>query len=381
MKPDPIVVSGIGMVTPLGANTARSWQALCAKKTAAQHWEDLAQEQFSRTTACRVPGIEVPPSQRGLHLAKTASEEALQQAGQPTGRGGVFLGSTLGESAAYELAAAHGHTSVPVRYSCYGLAKQLAQTYRATASIKAYGTACAAGNYALAGATTALEQDQLDWALAGGVDPFSRIAMAGFARSRAMSTQGLCRPFSPRRDGMLLGEGAAFLVLEKASRVLARGQKPLAIVGAAGFTTDAYHPTAPDPGGQQMRRAMRMAIDQQGIRAEEVDWVCAHGSGTRISDQTEANAIAEVFGEQTTVSAFKGAFGHSLGAATAIEAAVVIQSLQSELIPPTVNTTAVDPDLNIDLVTQPRPARARWVLNCGFAFGGLNATLLLGKWT
>jgi 3-oxoacyl-[acyl-carrier-protein] synthase II len=217
-------------------------------------------------------------------------------------------------------------------------------------------------------------------ALAGGVEPFSRIAMVGFARMRAM-TPSRCRPFDKNRQGMQIGEGAAVLVLEREADAIARGAVPLAVVAGAGFSGDAFHPTKPRPDGSGMAQAMSAGLTAAGADPADVGWVSAHGTGTHASDAAEATALHHVFGSNPPpVSSIKGALGHSLGAATAVEAAVSVLALKHHVVPPNANLQTADADLGLDVVATARPAsRLEMVMSCGFAFGGLNSALLLGQ--
>jgi len=193
-----------------------------------------------------------------------------------------------------------------------------------------------------------------------------------------MSSSGVCRPFDTHRDGMLLGEGAAMMVLEREADAVARGARPLAVVGALGLSCDAHHATAPHPEGRGAAAAFLDALATQDLAPTDIDWICAHGSGTLLSDAAESRAITTVFGtDGPPVSGLKGALGHAMGAATAIEAAVCAMAIQRQTLPPTAGL--VEPEFPLNHVREPMPARPRWVANAGFAFGGLNAVLLLGS--
>jgi 3-oxoacyl-[acyl-carrier-protein] synthase II len=180
---------------------------------------------------------------------------------------------------------------------------------------------------------------------------------------------------------MLLGEGAAMFVLERADDALRRGAVPLAEVVALGLSCDAHHPTAPRPDGSGMRAAMQGALDAAGIAPGQVDWVNAHGTGTRASDAAEALALRDLFGAMLPqVSGSKGALGHALGAAAAIELAMCLEGLRAQVAPPTAGHDAADADVGVACTRVATPARLRWVMNNAFAFGGLNSALLLRAW-
>lgn len=374
------VVTSFGLVTPLGNLKEDIWSKLIAKQTAARNWEDLEKEGFRFSKACRVTeNEEIPAFERGAWFAKEALGNAMVNGlSEFPEKTGIFIGSTIGESGAFEAIAA-GTNLDPQKYTIDSFANLIKNKLRLSGISYSYGTACASGNYALGAAATAISRGLTDVAIAGGIEPFSRVAMTGFSRSRAM-TADQCRPFDQNRDGMILGEGAAIFILEEEEHALNRNIKPLAIIGSLGLSCDAYHPTAPLMDGSGVARAMINALLLEKIELKDVDWICAHGSGTSVSDRAEALAIRNTFGRNVPVSGLKGAFGHTLGAATAIEAAICIMALQKNQIPPTVNLEKPDPEFEIDLVTSLRNKDLNYVLNCGYAFGGLNSALLIKKW-
>jgi 3-oxoacyl-[acyl-carrier-protein] synthase II len=377
---DRAVVTGIGMVTPLGDDPEAVWQRVLAGESAARAWEDLAAAGFPIIRACRIAGDlgEPDPSRRGRALAARAVAYALADAGLgASATTGLFAGTTMGESAAYE-AAAEGVPTDLAAVAGHSIVADVAEQLGLTGPQRTYSTACAAGNYAIGAAAQMVERGLADVVVAGGVEPFSRIALLGFARMRAMSPD-FCRPFDAGRRGMQLGEAAAFVVVERESGARARGAGVLAVVGSLGLAGDAHHPTAPLPDGSGMAAAMASALDRTGVASSAVGWLNAHGTGTPQSDAAEALAIATVFGpDGPPVSSLKGAFGHSLGAATAVEAVLSILALGHQIVPPTANVLMRDASLAIDLVAEPRPADLEWVLNCGYGFGGVNSALLLG---
>jgi 3-oxoacyl-[acyl-carrier-protein] synthase II len=383
---DRVVVTGIGIVTPLGDDVDAVFDRIVAGEFAAREWPDLVAAGFPTAVANRVDdggALGTDGRQRGRALAWTATVAALTDAGMSAAEipaAGVYLGSTMGESAAFE-AAGEGDSSVDLdEASIDTFASHVAARLGSAGPVRAYGTACAAGNYAIGSAARAIARGRIDVAVAGGADPFSRIAMLGFARARAMSNER-CRPFDRNRRGMQLGEGAAMFVLERESAARRRGATALATIGGLGLSGDAHHPTAPRPDGSGIVTAMDMALRTGGVAASDVGWVNAHGTGTPPSDAAEATAVATVFGATggPGVSSLKGALGHCMGAATAIEAALTVVALQRGLIPPTVGVEEIDDALPIDVVAEPRPTPGmRWALNCGYAFGGLNSTLLVG---
>ncbi len=378
LKAKEVVVSGMGMVTPLGDDPEIVWQRLLAGETAVRPWQDLVEEGFRIPMAARVTSMGGEDAGRGSRMAVAATRQALANSGIPAKAiSGVFIGTTMGESIAFEKAAAGDRVDL-TDATAKAFPRAVRKFLGGVGPERAYAAACAAGNYAIGAAAEAVAAGQVDFALAGGVEPFSRIALAGFSRSRAMSS-GLCRPFDQQRSGMQLGEAAALLLLERREDAVARGVKPLARILSLGLSCDAYHPTAPSPDGEGMARAMENSLKKAGLKAADIGWICAHGSGTRASDAAEVQAICRIFGDSSPpVSGIKGAFGHSLGAATALETVVAVLALQQRCLPPTVNFETKDPEFAIDVVKQPREKRdCKFALNCGYGFGGLNSALVL----
>ena len=246
--------------------------------------------------------------------------------------------------------------------------------------VAAVGGACAAGNFALARALDDVRSGRSSRVLAGGVDAFSRTALIGFARLGALAEDG-CRPFGLSRQGLVLGEGAAFLLVEELSSALARGAEPLAVLAGAGLSCDAHHPTSPHPEGAGAARAMRAAMSDAGVRPDDIGWVSAHGTGTPANDRAEVLALRTVFtGRRPPASSVKSLSGHGLGAASAIEAVLAVQALRSGCLPPTWHVGEQDPECDWDVVTDgPRPLEGDVVLNQAYAFGGCNAVTVFRR--
>lgn len=368
-----VAITGIGVLTPLGNTPAALWRALNAGQCAVRAWDDLRDEGFRVTRAARIAGRGSDTPARALGLAVAAARAAVDDAGGVAGgRLAVVVGSTMGVSPWYEAGDGAGEGGMPDAY-----ARAVAAALEPAAVTRATSTACAAGNYAIGIAARLVASGRVDRAVAGGVDAFSRIAQVGFSRSRAMDAER-CRPFDAERGGMQLGEGAAFLLLERAADARARGARIYAHVRALGLSCDAHHATAPRPDGAGMLAAMDAALRLAGVGADAVGHISAHGTGTRASDAAEATAIAARFGGGVPVTALKGALAHSMGAAAAIEAAVAALTLHHRALPPTVGTSRLDPTLAIDLVLQPRAAPTlRFALNNAFGFGGINSSLLM----
>jgi len=241
-------------------------------------------------------------------------------------------------------------------------------------------TACAAGNYAIGYGFDFIKRSDLDYALVGGADAFSRLAFTGFQRVHAMASEK-CKPFDKNRKGMLVGAGAAILFIESLDSALQRKATIYAEVPGYGISCDAYHMTASKVEG--IEKAMDKAIKYSRVQKEEVDYINAHGTGTQGNDKTECAAIKRVFKERyksIPVSSIKSMLGHPMGAASAIEALTCCLTVKENIIPPTINFETPDPECDIDCV--PNKAKVKKVniaLNNGFAFGGNNSCLVIKK--
>jgi len=248
------------------------------------------------------------------------------------------------------------------------------------------GMSCASGAIAIGEAYRAISRGEADVMLAGGAEaPLSPLSYGAFAIIRAMSTRNddpttASRPFDKGRDGFVMGEGAAVLVLEERERALARGATVYAEIAGYGLTNDAHHMTAPRPDGRQAARAMRIALDDRGVAPEAVGYVNAHGSSTPLNDTTETLAIRQALGrtaEKIPVSGTKGYYGHALGASGAIEAAISALALRRGWLPPSVNLQDPDPACDLDYIRgSGLEASPEYIISNSFGFGGINAALL-----
>jgi 3-oxoacyl-[acyl-carrier-protein] synthase II len=243
-------------------------------------------------------------------------------------------------------------------------------------------TACAAGNYAIGYGFDMIRTGRADVMLAGGADPFSRITYMGFARLGAIAPER-CQPFDKNRQGMVPGEGAAVLVLEPLEAAKARGAEIIAEVLGYGVSCDAHHMTAAHPQGDGAIRAMAMAMEGSGITVDDIDYISAHGTGTPTNDRVESLAVRRLFGQRAgdiPMSSIKSMLGHTMGAASAIEAVACALAIDTGVIPPTINYETPDPECDLDYV--PNAARKtdpRVILNNAYAFGGNNASLCLAR--
>jgi 3-oxoacyl-[acyl-carrier-protein] synthase II len=252
------------------------------------------------------------------------------------------------------------------------------EAFGISAPCQVIANACASGTNAIGHAFECVRSGRYQCVLTGGYDALSELVFVGFDSLQA-STPEKCRPFDRHRTGMVLGEGAAILVLENLDAACARGVPILAEIVGYGMSTDNFHLTQPDPCGIGPRRAMERALQSAQISANAIDYVNAHGTATLFNDAAEGKAIAELFG-RVPVSSTKSMMGHSLGAAGAVEAIVCLLALQHQFLPPNINFHASDDDIELDVVSnEARPAALRTALSNSFGFGGTNASIVMRK--
>jgi len=397
-----VFVSGLGVVSPLGVGTQTFWDGLLEGRSAVAPVVRFDTHDLDRNIACEVKGFdphalldeaEVRRTGRCAQMALVAGREALAQSGLTPDaiagpRTSVILGTTMGEANMLgELKNAWIHEGrdalEPAKLPLYGttlLPIHLARAFGARGMVQTLPAACAAGNYAIGFAADQIRAGRADVVITGASEVIERLQYAGFVRLGAMSPD-VVRPFDAGRQGLLLGEGAGILILESEAHLLARGGTALAEVGGYGLACDAHHITRPHPEGIGSAHAMRRAIGSSGIRAEQVDLINAHGTGTQANDVVEAKVICDVFeGRPVPVTSIKGSIGHCMGAASAIEAVSCVLSIQTGILPPTIHHERTDPECELDVVANvPREARCDVVLNNSLAFGGYDAVLCLAR--
>ncbi|MEV1047825.1 beta-ketoacyl-[acyl-carrier-protein] synthase family protein [Streptomyces sp. NPDC049916] len=397
-----IAVTGVGLVTPAGADEHSFWQGLCTGRSAARRCEELAG--LPVDFACPVDGIDLDAAVGGrsvwrmarfVKLALVAARQAVADAGLDPAvwdgtRVGVVLGvgvggvSVLVDNAAKLTASGPDAVSpllVPMMIP-NAAAGEVAIALKAGGPSLAPATACASGATAVAVARDLLLGGSCDVVVAGGAESvLTPLVVTAFARMGALSTRAgdpaaASRPFAADRDGFVIGEGAAMLVLERAETARARGGRPRALLTGAGSSTDAHHPTAPAPDGQGAQRAVEAALDQAGWAPEEVDHVNAHGTSTPLNDAMETTLISRLFPHRPPVTAPKGVVGHTLAAAGAIEAVATVLTLERSVIPPIANLDALPEAFPLDCVRkEARPHPVRRAVSHSFGFGGHNVAL------
>jgi 3-oxoacyl-[acyl-carrier-protein] synthase II len=398
-----IAVTGLGLVTPIGAGRGEVWEGLLAGRSGFAPVESFDTRLFNSHLGAEVRGFHPEPFTRRQDpaalgraslLAIAAARMALEDAGigpgdyRPEGAG-VAMGTTSGEPLEVEklddlLLAGEADRVGPEfisNYPCHQIATHVARELGFAGVNTMIPAACAAGNYALGHALDVMRSGRADLMLAGGADAFSRITYTGFSRLGAIAPER-CQPFDRNRKGMIPGEGAAVLVLEPLDRARARGARIYAELAGYGLSCDAHHMTAAHPEGDGAARAMERALADAGARPEEVSYISAHGTGTPTNDRLEVLAVKRVFGEALPgipMSSIKSMIGHTMGAASAIEAAVCALAVAEDRVPPTMNLEEPE-EPGLDFV--PNAARelpVRIAMNNAYAFGGNNASVILRK--
>jgi len=405
------VVTGIGCVTPAGTGADGLWSGLQQQRSNVRTLTRFDAEPYRTRIAAEIPDFRpqdhlsrkaVKRFDRFSALGVTASRLAVEDAGlrleaEDRDRMGVMMGSALGGIARAEdqfpIFMREGIRSVDpaLALGVFGgaVSCNIAIEHGFTGPNSTNAMSCASGTIAVGDAMRAIRMGLADVMLAGGSEaPLAPLCFGAFAVIRAMSTRNddpltACRPFDAGRDGFVMGEGAAVLVLEERSRAEARGARIYGEVAGFGLTNDAHHMTAPKPSGREAARAIQLALDDAHTAPQDVGYVNAHGSSTPLNDPTETLAIKQVFGEHAyklKVSGTKAYYGHSLGAVGAIEAAVCSLALWRRWLPPTVNLSQADPacDLNY-LANQGAPADPEYIVSNSFGFGGINASLVFKR--
>jgi 3-oxoacyl-[acyl-carrier-protein] synthase II len=406
-----VVITGVGAVTPIGTGVDGLWAGLAARASAVREITRFDPTPYRSHIAAEIPDFRPQDHldakrakrlDRFSQLAVTSARFALADAGldpmdEDRDRVGAMMGSALGGVAFAEsqvagfrdagprgLDPALALAVFPGAASC-----NIAIEFGFTGPNSTNAMSCASGTIAVGEALRAIRGGWADVMLAGGAEaPLAPMTYAAFSVIRAMSTRNddpahASRPFDVGRDGFVMGEGAAVLVLEERARALARGAKIYSEVVGYGFTNDAYHMTAPRPDGRQAARAMRLALADAHVAPPEVGYINAHASSTPLNDSTETQAIKQVFGDHAyrlSVSGTKGYYGHALGASGAIEAAICALAMERRWLPPTVNLESPDPACDLDcLPGDGRAASPEVVLTNSFGFGGINAAIVLRR--
>jgi len=406
-----VVITGIGLVTPLGVGTQKNWQALLLGANGIGPVTRFDASRYSTRFAGEVKGFdpcifidkkEVRKMDLFIQYAVAAAHMAVEDSGIPPAalegdRTGVCIGSGIGGIGSLE----DTHTILlekgPNRVSPFFLiqtiineaAGQISIKYRAKGPNTATVTACSTGTHAIGDSFRMIARGEADIMFAGGAEaPITPLGLAGFCAMKALSERNkepekASRPFDARRDGFVMGEGSGIVLLEELGHALSRGARIYAEVAGYGMTSDAYHVAAPDPDGDGAARVMLRALADAGARPEDVGYINAHGTSTPFNDKTETVAIKKVFGEHAKkigVSSTKSMMGHLLGAAGGVEAGITVLCIKNQMMTPTINYEFPDPDCDLDYVPNAsRPGKIICALSNSFGFGGTNGALLFRR--
>jgi 3-oxoacyl-[acyl-carrier-protein] synthase II len=416
-----VVVTGLGMVTPLGCGVETTWQRLLAGQSGAKRIEKFNVEDLAAKIACPIPRGDgsdgtfnpdqwmEPKEQRRVDdfiiFAMCAARQALEHSGwNPTSHEdqvntGVMIGSGIGGIEGIAATSITLHEAGPRRVSPFFIPGRIINLASGYVSIEfglkgpnhAVATACSTGAHAIGDSARMIALGDADVMVAGGTEsPINRLAMAGFAACRALSTAfnddptRASRPYDKKRDGFVMGEGAGVLVLEEYEHAKARGAKMYGELVGYGLSGDAYHITAPSEDGDGAFRCMNAALKRAGISPAEIDYINAHGTST-MADGIELGAVERVLGNaagKISMSSTKSCIGHLLGAAGAVEAIFSILAIRDNVAPPTINLDNPSVETAIDLVPHtPRKRDIDVVLSNSFGFGGTNASLVFRRVT
>ncbi|MBD3319509.1 MAG: beta-ketoacyl-ACP synthase II [Chitinivibrionales bacterium] len=400
-----VVITGLGVVAPIGRDTHAFWDAAVKGTNGIRPVQSFDPADFKTKVGGEVldfdPGLYLSPGQihsmdRSSQMAVAAATMAVESSGLDTEkekphRFGVAMGTTMGEPQVLEKGIQIQYdtgdpsripSSLPRQYPCAVIPENLAAQFNAYGPNIIIPTACAAGNYALGYAYDLICLNEADVLLAGGSDPFSKIAFTGFNRLLATARE-VCRPFDKNRDGMAVGEGAGVLIVEELEHARARGADIHAELLGYGLGCDAFKMTIPDPTGQGGIIALNKALKNAQVSPEEVDYICAHGTGTGENDKSETIIIKETMGKRAyeiPVSSIKSMCGHTMGAASAIEAAASVLCIRNNIVLPTINYAEPDPDCDLDYVPNTaREMHLNTVVSNAYAFGGNTSSIIFRR--
>jgi 3-oxoacyl-[acyl-carrier-protein] synthase II len=406
-----VVITGVGMITPLGIGVEQSWDGLIAGRSGIRKITQFDASAFPTKIAGEVEGFnpedyigskEVKKMDRFIHFALAAATMAINDSGlkitdKNAQRVGVIVGSGIGGLRAIE----HYHTVFlekgPKRITPFFIPMLIVNLASGQISIKfgakgpnsAVATACATGSHSIGDAYKIIQRGDADAMIAGGTEAvITPLGIGGFNAMKALSTRNdepekASRPFDGNRNGFVMGEGSGIVILESLENAMNRGARIYAEIVGYGMTADAYHITSPSPNGEGAARCMEMTLKDGCINPSEVDYINAHGTSTKYGDEIETNAIKTVFEEhayKVAISSTKSMMGHLLGAAGGVEAVITVLSIYNDIVPPTINLDNPDPECDLDYVPyKSRKMKVNCSLTNSFGFGGTNACLLFKK--
>ncbi|MCM3869966.1 MAG: beta-ketoacyl-ACP synthase II [Pyrinomonadaceae bacterium] len=407
-----VVVTGLGLVTPVGNTVEATWTALMSGKSGADGIKKFDVEKFPVKFACEIKDfnpldfIEKKEARKMgafIHYAIAAAQEAMADSGlkiddEIAEQVGTYISSGIGDFWAIEREHSKLLNDGPSRISPFFIpsaivnlaAGQVSIRHNAKGPNSATATACAAGAHAIGDSFKIIQREAADVMICGGAESaITPMSVAGFAAMRALSTRNddpktASRPFERDREGFVIGEGAGIMILEELEFARRRGARIYAEIVGYGMTADAFHITMPDDTGSGAIRVMQKTLQDAGIQPNEVGYINAHGTSTPYNDKFESLAIRKTFGEHAyhlAVSSTKSMTGHLLGAAGGIEGVFSVLALHRNILPPTINYFNPDPDCDLDYVpNEPREAVVKYALSNSFGFGGTNAALLFKRY-
>lgn len=406
-----VVVTGIGLITPLGIGVEDSWNSIIAGRAGIRRITHFDSSNFPTQIAGEVEGFnpedyiepkEIKKMDRFIHFAIATATMAINDSGLKITDGnaekvGVIVGSGIGGLHAIE----HYHSVFlekgPRRISPFFIPMLVINLASGQISIKfgakgpnsAVATACATGSHSIGDAYKIIQRGDADAMIAGGTEAvITPLGVGGFNAMKALSTRNdepgkASRPFDIDRDGFVMGEGSGIVILESLESAMDRGVRIYAEIVGYGMTADAFHITSPAPGGEGAARCMQMTLKDGSVDPSEVDYINAHGTSTKYGDEIETNAIKTVFREHSykvAISSTKSMMGHLLGAAGGVEAVITVLSIYNDIITPTINLDKPDPECDLDYVpNKSRKMTINYALTNSFGFGGTNACLLFKK--
>ncbi|NDI35943.1 beta-ketoacyl-[acyl-carrier-protein] synthase family protein [Chengkuizengella sediminis] len=383
-----VYITGIGVCTSVGTTVEETWKKILLGKHGTKKISKFPNLELN---ACEIPNI------RGLNcnfshkddignatklFLKTA-EEAIQDAEleiNDNAKIGLAIGTTMGEIDCLEERLLNKSFHAKFQGGPDTIANQSYKLLNLNGPSWTITNACAAGNIAISRAMDEIFYQHADVMIAGGVDVLSWVAIHGFRSLKAMSPD-LCTPFDKERKGLILGEGAGVLILESERHLMKRTKLPRAKLLGYGLSSDAHHITQPDPNGLGANNAMKSAIKMAGISVEDIQYVSAHGTGTAANDLMEAKAIKAVFNHTNPyVSSIKGQIGHTLGGASAIEAALCVQAINTNTLPPNIHLKNQDPEIKLNVIkNSPVKTHVDHMMSNAYAFGGVNTSIIIGR--
>jgi len=411
MSSKRVVVTGLGAITPIGNNVADYWSGLLAGRSGAATITRFDPTNHKVRFACEVKNFdplqhmdrkEAKRFEPFVQYAIAAAKEALRDSGLDLDKMdrediGVLIGSGIGGLSVMEEQTLVLQEKGPKGVSPLLIPRLIPNMAAGQVSISlgllgpnsCVVTACATGTHAIGDAASLIQRGLAKAMLAGGTESVvTPLGIAGFANMTALSERNdspttASRPFSKDRDGFVMGEGAGVLLLEDYDHAIARGARIYGELVGYGLTADAHHITAPAPEGAGAQRSMRMALKSAGLTANDIDHINAHGTSTPLNDKLETMAVKAVFGERAykiPMVSNKSAIGHLLGAAGGVEAVAALKTIETGVIPPTINYSEPDPECDLDYVTSgPREQRVNAVLSNSLGFGGHNATIIFKR--